>query len=182
MQLPFQTAFTFQIPHTTTPYQLLGLILNKRANTLNTRGEHPNDFTLKVCGQEEYLLGELPLIQFSYIQDCLAKDITPTLVTLSIQSIAVDQDNAFDNPDADTLQRTRPSFSTLTLRKKGKHISAWKIDDSFFFTVNGISRLNCDAAHRTVEVYSANQHFFMLFLTIYLIISDNNFNFCSLRH
>ncbi|XP_014479292.1 PREDICTED: phosphatidylinositol 4,5-bisphosphate 3-kinase catalytic subunit delta isoform [Dinoponera quadriceps] len=146
------TAFTFQIPDSTTPYQLLGLILNKRANTLNTRGEHPNDFTLKVCGQEEYLIGELPLIQFSYIQDCLAKDITPTLVTLSIQSIPVDQDNAYDNPDADTLQRTRPSFSTLTLRKKGKHISAWKIDDSFFFTVNGISRLNCDAVHRTVEI------------------------------
>lgn len=153
MHLLFQTAFTFQIPHTTTPYQLLGLILNKRANTFNTRGEHPNEFTLKVCGQEEYLIGELPLIQFSYIQDCLAKDITPTLITLSVQSIAVDQDNAYDNPDADALQRTRPSFSTLTLRKKGKHISAWKIDDSFYFTVNGISRLNCDAAHRTVEVY-----------------------------
>lgn len=148
----FQTAYTFQIPNTTTPYQLVGLILNKRANTLHTRGERPDDFTLKVCGQEEYLIDDLPLIQFSYVQDCIAKDITPTLVTISVQSITVDQDNAFDNPDADILQRTRPSFSTLTLRKKYKHISAWKIDDLFYFTVNGISRLNCDAAHRTVEV------------------------------
>lgn len=146
-------SFTFQIAHTTTPPELLEAILNKRANTLKTRGEQPNDFTLKVCGQEEYLIGDnIPLIQFGYIQDCLAKDTMPTLVTLSKQSVPVDQDNAFDNPDVDTLQRTKPSSSTLTLRKKGKHISAWKIEEPFVFTVNGISRLNCDAAHRTVEV------------------------------
>lgn len=101
-----------------------------------------------------------PLIQFSYIQDCLAKDITPTLVTLSKQSVPVDQDNAFDNPEMDTLQRTKPSSSTLTLRKKGKHISAWKLEESFVFTVNGISRLNCDAAHRTVDVCYNKSFFF----------------------
>jgi len=108
---------------------------------------------LKICGQEEYLIGDkIPLIQFSYIQDCLAKDMMPTLVVLSKQSVPVYQDNAYDNPDVDTLQRTKPSSSTLTLRKKGKHISAWKIEEPFVFTVNAISRLNCDAAHRTVEV------------------------------
>lgn len=95
----------------------------------------------------------IPLIQFNYIQDCLAKDIIPTLVTLSKQSVPVDQDNAIDNPEVDTLQRTKPSSSTLTLRKKGKHISAWKLEEPFVFTVNKISRLNCDAAQRTVEVY-----------------------------
>lgn len=148
-----ETAFTFQISHTTTPPELLEIILNKRANTLNTRGEQPNDFTLKICGQEEYLIGDkIPLIQFNYIQDCLAKDITPTLVTLSKQSVLVDQDNAIDNPEVDTLQRTKPSSSTLTLRKKGKHISAWKLEEQFVFTVNKISRLNCDAAQRTVEI------------------------------
>ncbi|XP_076669715.1 phosphatidylinositol 3-kinase 92E isoform X4 [Andrena cerasifolii] len=146
-----ETAFTFQISHTTTPYQLLVSILNKRANTLMSFG-HPNDFTLKVCGQEEYLIGDYPLIQFSYIQDCLAKDVTPTLVTSSRDSVSVDQESSMENAEADALQRTRPSFSTLTLRKKGKHISAWKIEEPFAFTVNGISRLNCDAAHRTVEI------------------------------
>ncbi|XP_036147909.1 phosphatidylinositol 4,5-bisphosphate 3-kinase catalytic subunit beta isoform [Monomorium pharaonis] len=147
-----EVSFTFQIAHTITPPKLLEAILIKRTNTLKTRGE-PNDFTLKVCGKEEYLMGDnIPLIHFGYIQDCLAKDVTPVLVTLSKQSVPVDQDNVFDNPDVDTLQRTKPSSSTLTLRKKGKHISAWKIEEPFFFTVNGISRLNCDATHRTVEI------------------------------
>lgn len=102
-----------------------------------------------------------PLIHFSYIQDCLAKDITPTLVTLKKTSVPVDKDNVNDNPEVDTLQRTKPSSSTLTLRKKGKHISAWKLEEPFVFTVNGISRLNCDAAHRTVEVgYNLFENFF----------------------
>ncbi|XP_072757621.1 phosphatidylinositol 4,5-bisphosphate 3-kinase catalytic subunit delta isoform [Anoplolepis gracilipes] len=148
-----ETAFTFQVARIITPPELLEIILNKRANTLNTRGEQPNDFTLKICGQEEYLIGDKTLlIEFSYIQECLAKDITPTLVTLSKKSVSLDQDNTIDNPEVDTLQRTKPSSSTLTLRKKGKHVSAWKLEDPFVFTVNGISRLNCDAAHRTVEI------------------------------
>lgn len=148
----FQTTFTFQISHDTTPRQLIVLILNKRANTLMSKNEKCEDFALKVCGQEEYLISDCPLIQFNYIQDCIARCITPTLCTVSISSIVVDYDNVFDNPELETLKRSRPTFSTLTLRKKGKHISAWKIDDLFAFTVNGISRLNCDAANRTVEV------------------------------
>ncbi|KAK0174893.1 hypothetical protein PV327_010608 [Microctonus hyperodae] len=147
-----ETTFTFQISHDTTPRQLIVLILNKRANTLMSKNEKCEDFALKVCGQEEYLISDYPLIQFNYIQDCIARCITPTLCTVSVSSIVVDYDNVFDNPELETLKRSRPTFSTLTLRKKGKHISAWKIDDLFAFTVNGISRLNCDAANRTVEI------------------------------
>ncbi|XP_034936238.1 phosphatidylinositol 4,5-bisphosphate 3-kinase catalytic subunit delta isoform-like [Chelonus insularis] len=147
-----ETTYTFQISHDTTPYQLIDLILKKRANTLMSKDEIPSDFTLKVCGQEEYLIGDYPLIQYSYIQNCISRDITPTLITININNVMVDQDNLFENPELDTLKRARPTFSTLTLRKKGKHISAWKIEDWFVFNVNGISRLNCDAANRTVEV------------------------------
>ncbi|CAG5109135.1 5-bisphosphate 3-kinase catalytic subunit beta isoform (Mus musculus) [Cotesia congregata] len=147
-----ETTYTFQISHDTTPYQLIVLILNKRANTLMSKGEKPNDFTLKICGQEEYLIGEHPLIQYTYIQDCISKDVSPTLITVSIRNVMIDNDYSLENPELDSLKRSRPTFSTLTLRKKGKHISALKLDNYFEFTVNGISRLNCDAAHRTVEV------------------------------
>jgi phosphatidylinositol-4,5-bisphosphate 3-kinase len=70
-----------------TPHELLRTILNKKAITLNSRGEHPNDFVLKVCGQEEYLVGNFPLTQFQYVQDMLARDGVPTLVTVSVNSI-----------------------------------------------------------------------------------------------
>lgn len=38
---------------------------------------------LKVCGQDEYFVGEHPLIQYEYIQDFVSRDLTPTLVMVS---------------------------------------------------------------------------------------------------
>ncbi|XP_058790627.1 phosphatidylinositol 4,5-bisphosphate 3-kinase catalytic subunit delta isoform [Phymastichus coffea] len=148
-----ETSYTFLVAHATTSRQLVVLALNKLANTLTLRDERPRDFTLKICGQEEYLLEDYPLIQYSYIQDCIAKDVVPTLVAVSINSISVYKDHDYEDPDSDVLNRgNRPSFSTLTLRKKGKYTYSWYIDDNFKFVVNGISRLNCEASNRTVEV------------------------------
>lgn len=48
-------------------------------------------------------------------------------------------------------KKPRSSFSTLTLRKKGKHKSSWNIEDDFTITVCTVSGLNCDTK-RNVEV------------------------------
>jgi len=82
-----QTTFTFNVHHATTPHQFLQTILNKTALTLNSRGEQAADFVLKVCGQEEYLVGNYPLTQFQYVQDMLARDGVPTLVRVSVNSV-----------------------------------------------------------------------------------------------
>jgi len=50
--------------------------------------EEAQDFVLKVLGREEYLVGDYPLIQFVYIQEMLARDMTPTVVTMSINNVA----------------------------------------------------------------------------------------------
>lgn len=68
---------------TTTPDQLLMQILNKRAMTLKTRNEKCSDFTLKVCGREEYIVGLHALIDFAYIQDSLSQDLNPILIAVS---------------------------------------------------------------------------------------------------
>lgn len=68
---------------TTTPDQLMMQILNKRAMTLKTRNEKCSDFTLKVCGREEYIVGPHPLIDFAYIQDSLSQDLNPILIAVS---------------------------------------------------------------------------------------------------
>lgn len=41
----------------------------------------------QVCGREEYLLGEVSLIQFLYIQECLSRDMLPELVLTSVESV-----------------------------------------------------------------------------------------------
>lgn len=68
---------------TTTPEQLMLQILNKRAMTLKTRNEKCSDFTLKVCGREEYIVGQHPLIDYAYIQDSLSQDLNPILIAVS---------------------------------------------------------------------------------------------------
>lgn len=54
---------------------------------LNVRGEKPSDYVLKVCGQDEYLVGDHPLIDFQYIQDSLSRDETPSLVTIYVHNV-----------------------------------------------------------------------------------------------
>lgn len=58
-------------------------ILHKRAMTLKTRNEKCSDFTLKVCGREEYIVGPHPLIDFAYIQDSLSQDLNPIMIAVS---------------------------------------------------------------------------------------------------
>lgn len=68
------------------PLQLLQMILNKRSMNLNTN-EHVGDYVLKVSGREDYLVGDYPILWFVYIQETLLRDITPTVVTVSVQSV-----------------------------------------------------------------------------------------------
>jgi hypothetical protein len=62
----------------------------------------------------------------------------------------VDVDNVYENPE-DEIKHARPSPSTLTSRKKGKHVSSWTINEEFTFRITAICRLNCDV-NRSVEV------------------------------
>ena len=65
-------------------------------------------------------------------------------------AVPVDVDNVYENPE-DEIKHPRPSPSTLTSRKKGKHVSSWTIHENFTFRITEICRLNCDV-NRSVEV------------------------------
>lgn len=145
-----ETSFTFNVSYNTKPQQLVAQILNKKSLTLATSGEQAQNYVLKVCGQDEYLVGDVPLIQFLYVQEMIARDLTPLVVTVSIESIPVDRGSSNDTENQE-LQRTRQPSSTNTQRKKGKLMSSWSIREPFQFEVKEISRLNCNV-HRPVEV------------------------------
>jgi phosphatidylinositol-4,5-bisphosphate 3-kinase catalytic subunit alpha/beta/delta len=70
-----------------TPVQILHNILAKRANSMNTHGERTSDFIMKICGREEYLFGEYPIIQYLYIQETLAREGVPNVITMPINSV-----------------------------------------------------------------------------------------------
>lgn len=90
-----QNSFTFNVPYTIKPEKLLEHILNKKATLLNIRGEKVCDYVLKVCGQDEFLIGDYKIIQFQYIQDCIAREVVPTLVTVSRESVPSKNNSKF---------------------------------------------------------------------------------------
>jgi phosphatidylinositol-4,5-bisphosphate 3-kinase catalytic subunit alpha/beta/delta len=64
------------------PMRLLQLALNKVSYTKN-KSEDPCNYLLKVCGQQEFLVGDQALVNFTYIHDALSRDIVPVVVVVS---------------------------------------------------------------------------------------------------
>lgn len=82
-----QSSFTFNVSPKIKPRQLLEMILYKRATIMNIRHERANEYVLKVCGQDEFLVSDCELIEFQYVQDCISRGIMPTLVTLHVNKV-----------------------------------------------------------------------------------------------
>lgn len=62
-----QTTFTFNVSRVTTPVELMEMIITKMNRSLKVN-KRSDEYILKVCGQEEYIYGDSPLIDFVYIQ------------------------------------------------------------------------------------------------------------------
>lgn len=75
------------MPVSLTPRQHIEGILRKMENSLNVRGEQAEDYVLKVCGREEYIFGDHPLIQFLYIQEMLSNDSVPHVMIVKIDEV-----------------------------------------------------------------------------------------------
>jgi len=69
--------------------ELLKLALGKKAVNTNSKIEDPSNYLLKVCGQQEFLLGENALVYFTYIQDALAKDMSPVVIVVPVSYLKV---------------------------------------------------------------------------------------------
>ncbi|XP_018567528.1 phosphatidylinositol 4,5-bisphosphate 3-kinase catalytic subunit delta isoform [Anoplophora glabripennis] len=142
-----QSSFTFNVPPNIKPKKLLEMILAKRATILNRRNERTNEYVLKVCSQDDFLVGEYEIIEFQYIQDCISREITPTLVTVHVDRVPVSQANDYESLDIFDNKKNKPVpyNSTNTLRKKKNTVSSWSITDNYVMTVNTITKLNVDS-------------------------------------
>lgn len=143
---------TVKIPCKATPDEVIKRILEKKQISVNTRNENSSDFILKVCGREEYMFGEHPIINFQYVQDSLSREETPTFVPKLLRNVDIFEDNIYEIPE-DITQRTNSTGSrqpSHTLRKV-KYVTSWDTEGPLQCTVKEITSLNCDA-NRNVEV------------------------------
>lgn len=159
-----EASFTFQIQCDHTPNQVIEQILAKRA--LLTKKQftrnRTRDYILKVCGQDEYLLGEYPIVQFLYIQDTLSRNAVPTVTTQPIESLNVFKDVVYQSPQSlgnvgyrqggggDVGYGGYDTAIPTTLRKRKESILSWDIAKSDKFQCK-ISSLNGIYGNKGIE-------------------------------
>ncbi|XP_060527773.1 phosphatidylinositol 4,5-bisphosphate 3-kinase catalytic subunit delta isoform [Cylas formicarius] len=141
-----QSSSKFFVSPLIKPTKLIEMILSKRANILKIKNERVHEYVLKVCGRDEYLVGDNQIIQFRYIQDCISKDITPTLLTVHIDRVPILKSSDYESVDGYDIRKSRTTSynSGNTLRKKKNAKSSWSITENFAITVCTASKLNCD--------------------------------------
>ncbi|XP_072379319.1 phosphatidylinositol 4,5-bisphosphate 3-kinase catalytic subunit beta isoform isoform X4 [Diabrotica undecimpunctata] len=141
-----QSSYTFNVPAVIKPKKLLEMFLSKRATTLNIRNERVSEYVLKVCGQDEFLIGDNKIIEFQYVQDCISKNIMPTLITLHIDKVPVFKSNDYESLEIFENKKFHSAGfgSTNTLRKKKNSLSSWSIQDNYLVKVCTVCKLNCD--------------------------------------
>lgn len=139
-------AFTFSIAPNQTPDEIIAMILTKKALTMNKRfqPERSRDFILKVCGQDEYLFGDHPIVRFLYIQDTLARNGVPTVITQSVASLKSVKEICYQSPLTLMGADNQPPPPTSTLRKKRDQVISWNIEANFQVTVHALMNVNTD--------------------------------------
>lgn len=72
--------------------------------------------------------------------------------------VLVAPENVYECLDNFDIRKSKSTYSTLTLRKKGKHKSSWSIEDNFSLTVCTVNAVNCDMK-RNIEVSNIKLQF-----------------------
>lgn len=121
------------------PKELMELIMQKTSIKMKNFHRNAKNYILKICGQEEYIFGDNPLIQFIYIQDKLSRGETPTVVVKYMNDVYVFTSSYV--PTAE-IQAKREANKPTTLRKKGKIKSSWEINDCFQVQIQSIDNLS----------------------------------------
>lgn len=144
------TCFSFSIAHTTTPFQLLTMALQRNAHRL---GQYPieddiaSGYVLRVTGRQEYLIGDYPLSRFLYVRNSLSREEVPSFVTINSQNVhlysisnhSTSHSTANVQETESNKRSSRNSFSTL---RKKQTASSLKIDSAFSFRIESASLLN----------------------------------------
>lgn len=137
---------TVKVPCKATPDEVIKRILEKKQISANTRNENSSEFILKVCGREEYIFGDHPIINFQYVQDALSREETPTFLPKIMRNVEVFKDNIYESVD-DITERSNSTGSkpTSTTLRKVKYITSWDLEGPFRCAIHGITGVNCDA-------------------------------------
>ncbi|XP_075746816.1 phosphatidylinositol 4,5-bisphosphate 3-kinase catalytic subunit beta isoform-like [Rhipicephalus microplus] len=123
-----------------TPRQLLQQVMQNARTEEQFLCHTVESLVLKVCGREEYLLEELPLLQYKYVQDKISEGTPPQFLIVPISDIQTDHDIVY----AQIEQRDPASKSSRMVLDQCKCVSAWTIKEAFRVRVVSASAVNVE--------------------------------------
>uniref|UniRef100_A0A8C5PFU7 Phosphatidylinositol 4,5-bisphosphate 3-kinase catalytic subunit delta isoform n=1 Tax=Leptobrachium leishanense TaxID=445787 RepID=A0A8C5PFU7_9ANUR len=139
-----EESFTLQVSCRDFPVTLVSLALKKKSNVFGQRSlGHPEDYTLQVNGVLQYLYGNYPLCQFTYINNCLLQNCTPHLTLVSMSNMLPDKQGDATVPSSKLRQKPPPLPS-----KKPLHISLWNLNNPFSILLIQASNVNGDEGYK----------------------------------
>eukprot|EP00117_Sycon_ciliatum_P049847 scpid57265/ scgid3176/ Phosphatidylinositol 4,5-bisphosphate 3-kinase catalytic subunit alpha isoform; Phosphatidylinositol 4,5-bisphosphate 3-kinase 110 kDa catalytic subunit alpha; Phosphoinositide-3-kinase catalytic alpha polypeptide; Serine/threonine protein kinase PIK3CA len=99
-----------------------------------------DDYVMKITGREELLLGNYPLVQYTYIRRCLAKAVRPDLVLLLKSDIQF-----YGDLDRVVYPATTPALPDRSyINNDETETSLWSIGNPLVFKVVRADNLNTD--------------------------------------
>ncbi|KAG5679471.1 hypothetical protein PVAND_009036 [Polypedilum vanderplanki] len=134
---------TMEIPYNAQPEEVLEKIIQKIETNLNICHNHADDILLKVCGQEEYILGGFPIIQLAYIQECIQKNEMPVFSLTKVCDILREDDFC--------PQLSKKASSKKYVRSQSTKKSSWELDENFKIVIQAINNLKIEG-NKTIEL------------------------------
>ncbi|BFZ23020.1 hypothetical protein BsWGS_26059 [Bradybaena similaris] len=148
------TGNMLRVNHLWTPQETVKSALSKRSNKMRVPLEDCELYLLKVIGQEEFLYGDYPLIQFKYVYQCLVKNTAPQFWMVLRSTL----------PEATPpvpVRRQTISSPVSTFKENGcradNNVIVWNIKTPYRIQVNGISKLQL-ADGSKIKLYAGVYH------------------------
>ncbi|XP_037085817.1 phosphatidylinositol 4,5-bisphosphate 3-kinase catalytic subunit beta isoform-like [Pollicipes pollicipes] len=139
---------TFRVAPTMTTQDLVRLMLMKMMrNSQVAPAGPPSDYTLKVLGRQQYLIGDLALWRFAPTQEALCRGVRLRLLLVENSSIPLpDWEPLVPNQQAGPDLPRAASAGTLLRRRPPRALSSWDITQDFSMTVRSVANLPAAAA------------------------------------
>lgn len=145
------STITLQVSCFINPSQLLDQIIIKKQSKLKNYRGRTQEYILKICGQEEYIFGDYPLVQFLYIQDRLSRGETPIVVVTFVSDVYVFTSNYVPSEPSLIHKQTKLDVRTLPRKHRDKYPTTWEIEQNFSFSIQALNNLTIDA-NKSMEI------------------------------
>ncbi|XP_054714639.1 phosphatidylinositol 4,5-bisphosphate 3-kinase catalytic subunit delta isoform-like [Uloborus diversus] len=144
-----ETKYKVSVPPEFDSTALFDHFLKMKGPSLCLQGN--KDYLLKICGQEEYIIGPYALSQYKYVQDSLSCDKIPELVLVTSDRIQRKRLIIKTEKKIKQRQRSRSvsnGHASLSRRRQIPTVSTWSIDEPLMLKIHHVHRFHYESKIR----------------------------------